>query len=39
MNIEFIAALGQQNPAYASELLSGAFCAWDTYVALPIKSA
>jgi hypothetical protein len=27
MKIEFIAALGNQNPAYANEPLSGAFCA------------
>jgi hypothetical protein len=27
MKIEFIAALGSRNPAYANEPLSGAFCA------------
>jgi hypothetical protein len=38
MNIEFIAALGSETRRIASELLSGAFCAWDRYVALPITS-
>ena len=36
MKIKFTAALGSKNPAYANEPLSGAFCVWNTHVALPI---